>query len=72
MCVSVVSTWAEPLIGWINNVYGATGVVLGTGIGLLRVWGTDPDQVGDMIPVDMAINMTLAATWEVITKNTQK
>lgn len=52
-------------------MYGATGVVLGTATGLLRVWGTDPNQVGDMIPVDMAINMTLAATWEVITKNTQ-
>lgn len=66
----MISTWAEPLLGWINNVYGATGVILGTGLGLLRVWGAGADVVGDMIPVDIAINITLAATWEVITKNT--
>lgn len=52
-------------------MYGAVGVVMGTAIGLLRFWCADPDMVADMIPVDTAINMTLAATWEVATKNTQ-
>ncbi|XP_054260769.1 fatty acyl-CoA reductase wat-like [Macrosteles quadrilineatus] len=67
----VVSTWREPLVGWINNVYGAVGVVTGTALGLMRLWCADPDMVGDMIPVDTAINMTLAATWEVAVSNTQ-
>lgn len=69
--VPVVSAWQEPLQGWINNVYGAVGVVMGTALGLLRFWCADPDMVADMIPVDTAINMTLAATWEVATNKTQ-
>uniref|UniRef100_A0A1B6FI90 Fatty acyl-CoA reductase n=3 Tax=Cuerna arida TaxID=1464854 RepID=A0A1B6FI90_9HEMI len=67
----VVSVWGNnPLRGWINNLYGAIGVVTGTGVGLLRLWCADPQMVADMVPVDIAINMTLAAAWEVATKNT--
>uniref|UniRef100_A0A1B6LEQ3 Fatty acyl-CoA reductase n=2 Tax=Graphocephala atropunctata TaxID=36148 RepID=A0A1B6LEQ3_9HEMI len=67
----VVSVSDKPLRGWINNLYGAIGVVSGTAVGLLRLWCADPDMVADMVPVDLAINMTLAASWEVATKNTR-
>lgn len=70
ICFLVMSTWAEPLVGWINNIYGVVGVVTGIAVGLLRVWCGDPDALGDMIPVDIATNMALAATYEVINKNT--
>jgi hypothetical protein len=33
---SVTSTYREPVIGWIDNLYGPTGVVAGAGSGVLR------------------------------------
>lgn len=53
-------------------MYGAVGVVTGVALGLLRLWAADPDMVGDMIPVDVAINMTLVATVEVAQKNSRQ
>ncbi|KAG8297748.1 hypothetical protein J6590_028580 [Homalodisca vitripennis] len=71
LAYDIVSVWGDtPLRGWINNIYGAIGVVAGTAVGLLRLWCADPQMVADMVPVDIAINVTLAAAWEVATKNT--
>lgn len=61
----VISTAQEPVAGWINNVYGPTGVVMGAGLGLLHVLHCDGDRIADMVPVDMAINNIVAAAWDV-------
>lgn len=60
----VISTAKEPVAGWINNVYGPTGVVAGTGLGLIHVLQCDKDKLADMVPVDMAINNIVAAAWD--------
>ena len=65
--LAVISTAREPIAGWINNVYGPTGVVAGAGLGLLHVLQADEDCLADMVPVDMAINNILAAAWDVAT-----
>lgn len=63
--VAVISTAQEPVAGWINNVYGPTGVVTGAGLGLIHVLQCDSDRMADMVPVDMAINSIVAAAWDV-------
>ncbi|PSN40547.1 hypothetical protein C0J52_10393 [Blattella germanica] len=49
----VISTAKEPFPGWINNVYGPTGVVVGAGLGLLRTMHCDKDILAEIVPADM-------------------
>lgn len=61
----VVSTAKEPVAGWVNNIYGATGIVVGSAIGLLRTLHCDPDMVADIIPADYVVNAVLVAAWDI-------
>ncbi|XP_023025092.2 fatty acyl-CoA reductase wat [Leptinotarsa decemlineata] len=63
----VTATYKEPISGWIDNVYGATGVLLGVAIGLLRVLRGDANNYADMVPADYVVNCSLATAWEVAT-----
>lgn len=59
----MIATEKEPVQGWINNLYGPTGVLVGAGIGLLRTLHCYPEKIGDMIPADYVINNIIAAAW---------
>ncbi|KAG5873648.1 hypothetical protein JTB14_001483 [Gonioctena quinquepunctata] len=61
----VVATYREPVRAWINNVYGATGVATGVGLGLLRTLHCDPDCQANIIPVDLCVNSIIASAWDV-------
>ncbi|KAL1455936.1 hypothetical protein WDU94_000701 [Cyamophila willieti] len=61
----VVSTYQDPLKNWINNVYGATGVLFGASMGFLHVFFADPNAKADLMPVDLVGNAILASMWEV-------
>lgn len=61
----VVSTAREPVRAWINNMYGATGVVAGAGVGLLRTLHCDKDCNANIVPVDMCVNSMISAAWDV-------
>lgn len=63
----VIATVKEPVAGWIDNLYGATGVLLGAAVGLLRTLNCKPSNRSDMVPADYVINSCLAATWDVAT-----
>jgi len=65
----VIATAQEPIPGWINNVYGATGVVLGAGMGILRTMHCNPDMMADIVPADMVINAMIASAWDVATRH---
>lgn len=47
-------------MGWIDNIYGATGVAAGAMLGLLRLWRADPNALADLIPIDIVVNTILA------------
>lgn len=65
----MISTAKEPVAGWINNIYGATGVVMGVGMGILRTMHCNPDMIADLVPADMAINVMIATAWDVATRH---
>ena len=60
---TVIATWREPVSGWIDNLYGPTGVVVGAGTGVLRTLHCDKDIVADMVPVDMCVAGLIAVAW---------
>ncbi|KAL0121371.1 hypothetical protein PUN28_006710 [Cardiocondyla obscurior] len=60
----ITSTAKEPVRGWINNIYGAVGVVLGSALGLLRTLHCDPDSVAEIVPADYVISHFIAASWD--------
>lgn len=60
----VTCSLQEPIPGWIDNLNGPSGFIVGVGKGLLRTAITDCNLVGDMIPVDIAINLMIAAGWK--------
>jgi fatty acyl-CoA reductase len=65
----VISTAREPFAGWVNNIYGPTGVVVGAGLGLLRTMHCNPDLTADIVPADMVINLMIATAWDVATRH---
>ncbi|KRT81008.1 hypothetical protein AMK59_6119, partial [Oryctes borbonicus] len=60
----VTATYKEPVRSWIDNVYGATGIVVGSGVGLLRVANINQDKTAEIIPADMVVNLVLAASYK--------
>ncbi|NXG10505.1 FACR1 reductase, partial [Sakesphorus luctuosus] len=59
----VGASWHEPFPGWIDNFNGTSGLIIAAGKGILRTIIANNEAVADMIPVDVAANLTLAAGW---------
>ncbi|KAI9556293.1 hypothetical protein GHT06_018867 [Daphnia sinensis] len=60
---TVICALKEPLAGWIDNFYGCSGVIAGTGKGLIHVSRGNAKLILDLIPVDIVINLLIAAAW---------
>lgn len=54
----------EPVAGFIDNLYGATGVLMGAVVGLIRTFHCDPNNLTDMVPADFVVNSAIAAAWD--------
>ncbi|XP_050540836.1 fatty acyl-CoA reductase wat-like isoform X3 [Daktulosphaira vitifoliae] len=65
----VISTYKEPVRGWIDNVYGPIGMIVGAGTGVLHTFQCNVNQVLDMVPVDLAVNALICAAYKVGKKN---
>lgn len=55
----------EPVAGWIDNFYGATGVLVGAALGLLRTLRGKKENRADMVPADYVVNSAIAAVWDI-------
>lgn len=64
----MIATYREPVRGWIDNVYGPTGLIVGAGTGVLHTYFGNPNVTTDMIPVDMVVNALICSTKETATK----
>lgn len=65
----VTSSCKEPVVGWIDNLYGPTAVVAGAGTGVLRTMHCDPDINANIVPVDMAVNALISCAWDIARKH---
>lgn len=63
--ILVIATVKEPVAGWIDNVYGATGALLGAALGLIRTIHGNPDNYADVVPADFVIHCCIAAAWNI-------
>lgn len=66
----VTAAWREPVPGWVDNLNGPTGMILGAGKGIMRSFLCDGDMVADLIPVDVPINLMITAAWHTATNRT--
>ncbi|PSN41792.1 putative fatty acyl-CoA reductase [Blattella germanica] len=65
----VIPVWKEPLPGWTDNLNGPTGLLIGAGKGVIRTMYINQDGYGDYLPVDIAVNGVLVATWNFLDNN---
>lgn len=61
----VIPTYKEPLNGWIDNMYGPTGIIIGVAAGLLRVLYIEKDNNAEIVPVDLCVNSLLASAYDI-------
>ncbi|XP_017856195.1 PREDICTED: putative fatty acyl-CoA reductase CG5065 [Drosophila arizonae] len=61
----VITSYREPVTGWIDNMYGPCGVIVGIGSGVLRVFTGNMDNKAHIVPVDLCVNALLASAWDV-------
>ncbi|XP_044260931.1 fatty acyl-CoA reductase 1-like [Tribolium madens] len=60
----VTAAWREPIPGWVDNLNGPTGLLVGAGKGVIRSMHCDPSLEANMVPVDSAINSLLLIGWK--------
>ncbi|KAK1116985.1 hypothetical protein K0M31_017034 [Melipona bicolor] len=56
----VTPAWAEPLPGWVDNLNGPVGLMVGGGKGVIRSMLCNGRYHAEVIPVDLAINALIA------------
>lgn len=57
----VTSSKVEPVVGWIDNWFGASALLTTISKGLNRVILSDSENSLDLIPVDYVSNLTIVA-----------
>ncbi|XP_050678171.1 putative fatty acyl-CoA reductase CG5065 [Leptidea sinapis] len=64
----VTAALAEPVPGWIDNVYGVTGIVMEISRGTYRSGLCRERLRVDLVPVDTLVNCCILAAWRQATK----
>lgn len=65
----VIPTYREPIKGWIDNMYGPTGIIVGVAAGLLRVLHINQDNNAELVPVDLCVNSLIASCYDIGTNS---
>lgn len=55
----VIPSATEPVPGWVDNLNGPIGLLVGAGKGVIRSMHCKGDNKGQFIPVDYAINTSI-------------
>ncbi|XP_029665011.1 putative fatty acyl-CoA reductase CG5065 isoform X2 [Formica exsecta] len=59
----ICAAYREPFPGWVDNVQGITGIMMGTGIGIIRSIVCNANLIVDVIPVDFVVDTLICASW---------
>lgn len=65
MFVSVTACCKEPIPGWVDNLNGPTGILIGAGKGVIRTMLCNTELNADIVPVDVTINSMLIVAWKI-------
>lgn len=57
-------SYQEPLPGWVDNLNGPTGIMVGAAKGVIRSMHCDGKLISECIPVDYAVNGLLVVPYE--------
>lgn len=68
LCFTVTASLNEPFAGWVDNFNGPTGLVSALAKGMFRTMMCEKNYVADMVPVDIVINLMIAAAWRTATR----
>lgn len=60
---TVISSIAEPVLGWIDNVNGPIGLMLACGKGITQVTLAHKDSIPDFMAVDVSIKAMIVAAY---------
>lgn len=60
----VLPTFREPMPGWVDNLNGPIGVLLGAGKGVIRSMLCEGSNHAEVAPVDLCINGLILVAWE--------
>ncbi|OAD61911.1 hypothetical protein WN48_07108 [Eufriesea mexicana] len=63
----VLSSFKEPVAGWVDNWNGPTGIIIAAGKGFFRSMLCYKDMIADLVPVDIVINLMICAAWRTAT-----
>lgn len=68
----VTASWKEPFPGWVDNIFGVTGIMAEISRGSVRSAYGNPKIIMDIIPVDTVVNTILTAAWHTVAYNQEK
>lgn len=68
----MTASYKEPVPGWVDNINGATGLMIGAGKGVIRSMLCNANYMSDIMPCDMVVNATIALAWQVGTEKSTK
>lgn len=60
----MTAAWREPVPGWVDNLNGPTGILVGAGKGVIRSMHCNGELEADIVPVDVAINKLIILGWK--------
>ncbi|XP_046837351.1 fatty acyl-CoA reductase wat-like isoform X2 [Vespa crabro] len=61
----VISTYREPIRGWIDNRNGPTGITTNVFMGLMRIHHCDGSINMEIVPGDLTANGIIASAWDI-------
>ncbi|XP_011873916.1 PREDICTED: putative fatty acyl-CoA reductase CG5065 isoform X2 [Vollenhovia emeryi] len=63
----VIPSYEEPMPGWVDNLNGPIGLMVGAGKGVIRSMHCNGNYHAEVIPVDFAINTLIAISYKLTT-----
>ncbi|XP_018051262.1 PREDICTED: putative fatty acyl-CoA reductase CG5065 [Atta colombica] len=61
----VIPSYSEPIPGWVDNLNGPTGLLVGAGKGVIRSMHCNGNYHAEVVPVDLAINAVITISYKI-------
>jgi len=65
--IVVIPAYKEPLPGWVDNLNGPIGLLVGGGKGVIRSMHCNGNYNAEVMPVDLAINNLIIIAYKTAT-----